>query len=255
MKIKLREGLAVWPEFIEIFERRNLFAHTGGIVSKSYLEKCQEVGYKTDHSLGDLIGVTSSYLVKSALVLLEIGAKLAQVLARVANDTAECHTMADRNINDMAYELIHHAKYSCAISLLEFALSKPMKHPKKAYQHMLRINLANAYKLNGNKNKAKEVLDVEDWRATQIDFQICAAAVLDDLDDIRSLINKVPVDLIAPADYFVWPVFSGLLKDPLYVELIRETFGEQIVSIYWRSGVDEQSPTSENLDTAIQEQA
>jgi hypothetical protein len=31
--IKLREGLAAWPAFVEITERRNLFAHADGVVS------------------------------------------------------------------------------------------------------------------------------------------------------------------------------------------------------------------------------
>jgi hypothetical protein len=44
--IKLREGLAIWPAFIEITERRNLFVHTSGRVSSQYLAVCQKHGVK-----------------------------------------------------------------------------------------------------------------------------------------------------------------------------------------------------------------
>ena len=38
--IKLREKLDVWPTFIELTERRNLFVHTDGVVTSQYLKVC-----------------------------------------------------------------------------------------------------------------------------------------------------------------------------------------------------------------------
>jgi hypothetical protein len=40
--VALREGLAVWPTFIELTERRNLFTHCNGIVSPQYLAVCDK---------------------------------------------------------------------------------------------------------------------------------------------------------------------------------------------------------------------
>jgi hypothetical protein len=234
----LRAGLDVWPAFIELCERRNLIAHAAGHVSKTYLEKCHAVGFKTSAKLGDLLRADPDYLPKSAWVLLEIGVKLSQVLARVAFDSAECHELADRTINDFAYELIHSSNYPLAISLLEFALTKPMKHPKKPLLYMIKINLANAYKLAGNLEKAKHALEDEDWTATRIDFQVCAAAVLDDLEKVRQLAPMVPPDYIAPQDFLVWPVFAGLSKTKEYIDFVRQTFGEAVVDINWKSKID-----------------
>ncbi len=39
--VKLRQNLSVWPSFIEVTERRNLFVHTGGQVSAQYLDICR----------------------------------------------------------------------------------------------------------------------------------------------------------------------------------------------------------------------
>jgi hypothetical protein len=42
--LTLRAGLDVWPTFVEVTERRNLFVHSNGIVSHQYLEVCRRHG-------------------------------------------------------------------------------------------------------------------------------------------------------------------------------------------------------------------
>ena len=37
-----------WPYFIESAQRRNLFTHCDGIVSKQYLDVCRDVNFKFD---------------------------------------------------------------------------------------------------------------------------------------------------------------------------------------------------------------
>ena len=37
----LRKDLSIWETFIEITQRRNLFAHNDGIVSTQYLNACK----------------------------------------------------------------------------------------------------------------------------------------------------------------------------------------------------------------------
>lgn len=41
--IKLTKDLNIWPSFIEITERRNLFAHGNGLVSSHYLNVCAKI--------------------------------------------------------------------------------------------------------------------------------------------------------------------------------------------------------------------
>jgi len=42
--VKLREGLAAWPTFVEVTERRNLLVHCSGIVSSHYISVCRQHG-------------------------------------------------------------------------------------------------------------------------------------------------------------------------------------------------------------------
>jgi hypothetical protein len=44
LNMTLTKGLDIWPDFIEICERRNLFSHTGGVVSEQYIKICKEHG-------------------------------------------------------------------------------------------------------------------------------------------------------------------------------------------------------------------
>ena len=66
-KIKLREGLPVWPEFIEVTERRNLFVHTGGQVSAQYLKICRIHGVPCESLRSRASAVRDTRLLRSSL--------------------------------------------------------------------------------------------------------------------------------------------------------------------------------------------
>src|SRR2546423_10410038 len=57
----LRKDLPIWPVFVEVTERRNLFAHCSGKVSAQYLTVCDNHGVKFDGKppcLNDALDVT-----------------------------------------------------------------------------------------------------------------------------------------------------------------------------------------------------
>jgi len=41
-KMKLRKDLQVWPCFVELTERRNLFVHNDGVLSNQNIDICKE---------------------------------------------------------------------------------------------------------------------------------------------------------------------------------------------------------------------
>ncbi len=49
--INLRVDLPVWPTFIELTERRNLFVHSDGMISSQYLKVCREHGFPLNSGL------------------------------------------------------------------------------------------------------------------------------------------------------------------------------------------------------------
>lgn len=49
--LTLKKGLAIWPSFVEIIERRNLFVHTDGVVSSQYITVCKQHSFKLEESV------------------------------------------------------------------------------------------------------------------------------------------------------------------------------------------------------------
>ena len=69
--VNLREGLDVWPKFIEITERRNLLAHTNGVVSTQYVNVCRrnEISENEIPNVGERLSFPPDYLENSLNVL------------------------------------------------------------------------------------------------------------------------------------------------------------------------------------------
>src|SRR5262245_24985462 len=83
LSVNLKQGLPIWPRFVELCERRNLFTHTGGVVSSQYLENC--ANHKADVSgvrLGARLSANGQYYRCAVEIVQEIGLKLCYVLWR-----------------------------------------------------------------------------------------------------------------------------------------------------------------------------
>lgn len=104
--LPLRKGLNIWPQFIELTERRNLFVHTGGVVSAQYLDVCEkhEVVNDVPVSRGQILEITPEYFKKSYECISEIGIKLAHTLWRkvLPGDRAA----ADKNLVNTTYQML-----------------------------------------------------------------------------------------------------------------------------------------------------
>jgi hypothetical protein len=112
--IPLRKDLPAWPVFIELTERRNLFVHTNGVVSRQYLEVCRKHSCQlpTVVGLGHQLPLPREYFTAAYDCLLEIGVKLGQVLWRKVQpaDTK----FADGNLTRVTYTLITEGRYQLA---------------------------------------------------------------------------------------------------------------------------------------------
>ena len=120
LKLPLRKDLAIWPAFIELTERRNLFVHTDGIVSRQYLEVCRRNSCQIppDLEVGDTLPLNREYFASAAETVLEIGIKLGQVLWRkLCPNEIEA---ADENLVVATYTIIAEGRYRLACPLLDF---------------------------------------------------------------------------------------------------------------------------------------
>lgn len=227
--LPLRKGLDVWPDFIEITERRNLFVHAGGVVSGQYLEVCTK--NKSDIegvSRGEQLQVPAEYFDRSYEVLFEIGVKLTHVLWRKLVEKER--QRADQNLLDITYRLISEERYKLAIVLLDFAVDVLPKHYSEDYRLRFLFNRAQAYKWSGDEDQAIAKIEKEDLSAAKPVFKLAAACIRDDVPSAITSIKEIGVNgEIGLSELRQWPIFKKLREDNEFSAIVGQVFGEALI--------------------------
>ena len=254
--IKLRKGLDIWSEFIEITERRNLFVHANGIVSSQYLKVCTQHGCDVkDISVGDCLTVDIDYLSRAYKIIYEISVKLAHVLWRKLFPSDREN--ADNSLNNVGFSLVSKGKNSLAADILEFSISLP-KHHNETTKRMMAINLAQAYLRSDQKEKSQGVLKRFDWSATGYEFKL-AVAVLNQDNDCAAKLLKTVVGAgdLSEKEIVEWPLFKEFRKTEPFFETFKELFNkdyaqqEELVKEEFDNHMDSvfSNEPEKNLDT------
>ena len=91
------------------------------------------------------------------------------------------------------------------------------------------VNLANAAKLGGHKDRCDAALSSHDWSATSYQFQICVAAVRNDFNEVVRLIRMGGKVLdLSPSDFRDWPVFHDARSNVDVQSAFEQVFGERL---------------------------
>src|SRR5690606_21698999 len=147
----LTTNLPILPTFIEVAERRNLFVHCNGVVSQQYIDNCKKHKVKGIESVkfADELDVDPIYFNNAYKAYLEIGVKLNQVLWRkfLPHKLIE----ADKNLNNISFDLIYNGYYDIAKILLKFGTEEVPKNGNQEMRKTLVINKALAYYLDNDK--------------------------------------------------------------------------------------------------------
>jgi hypothetical protein len=226
-KIKLRKGLTVWPEFIEITERRNLFVHTGGQVSAQYLKICRLHDATVGADIrGKQLSVTPGYFDRAYEVVFEVGVKLAHVFWRKLKP--QDRKGADRDLVTTGYNLLVEEKYSLAKTVLDFGTDLKT-HSSEELRLRLVVNRAQAYKWAGQPDRAVQILEAEDFSALKEEFRLAEAVLRDDFHSALALVRVVGSSGgIKLGDYRDWPLFKEFRKIAELEAVILEVFNEPL---------------------------
>lgn len=229
--MKLREGIPNLVNFIELTERRNLFVHCNGIVSRQYLEVCKENKVPNIDKLkpGDKLDAKTFYLTKSYYTLFEIGVKLGHVLWRKIQP--EMLKDSDENLNEICYDLICAGRFSLAINLLTFATETLKKHSNQDTLCMLNINKALAYYLKGNKNKAQELIKEQDWTATADKFKLAIEVLFENYKTAGEIMLSIgpKSKSVTKNSYREWPLFIRFRETAIFKKNYKKVFKEDFV--------------------------
>jgi hypothetical protein len=247
--IPLRKGLNSWPSFVEFTERRNLFVHSNGIVTRHYLEACQHAGVNcAEIAAGTTLQATEDYFRKAYEVIYEIGVKLAFVMWRKLVPS-EQEDLEGHLSGAVIYDLIFHKRYPMAILMADFAVDTFKKFESDYFRRMLIVNRAQAYKWNGDNAAALQILDAEDWSATSDIFQLSVASLKGDTAKALRAAKAIGSNVRPGKDgYREWPVFRDLRKVQEFQELFAELFGEPLTTVSVAPTPSPSPPPEETTD-------
>jgi hypothetical protein len=212
-----------WPKFVEITERRNLFVHADGKVSKQYLSVCEQSNAQVTAQEGERLAVSKRYYDEACACILEVGVKLAHVLWRkIAPSQLE---EADRRLNALAYDFIDRQEHEPAITLLKFAVFDLKKKSDEAIKLTFLINLAQACRWHGRIDECNQMLDKEDWSAKGEEFRLGEAVLRQQWDRAAQLVKRIGKDgPVGEIEYRDWPLFREFRSRPEFQKAYELTF-------------------------------
>ena len=229
IKKEIKSEYGDWPKVVEIFERRNLFTHTNGVVNDRYLKKASKLKFSghSKFSKGQELLTNPKYFRSSLETILEFGVKLIQVIWRKVDKPSKI--MQDDSLGDIAFEMIERGYYSLAIKILEFFFF--LDGAKREERRLVcLVNLANAYKLIGDNNKARQLLDAEDFSVVSDVFRICVASVREEVGEVVRLLKKMGAECeFGERAYEEWPVFFHVRDDVAFQAAFAEVFKRDFV--------------------------
>ncbi|RZK26755.1 MAG: hypothetical protein EOO43_01855 [Flavobacterium sp.] len=233
LNITLRKDLASFSDFIEITERRNLFVHCDGVVSRQYLEVCKENHVQNIEKVvvGQKLLAKPSYTSHCYSVLFEIAVKLGQVAWRKLKP--DDLLKADNHLNNVCYELLVKGHYKLALKLLTFATDVLKKHHDQQMICTLTINKALAHYLANNKEGCSKVLAMHDWSASSDTFKLAVAVLTEDYNLAGGIMKSLGSSNthINQDAYKEWPLFNSFRSTDQFKNTYREIYGEELIYI------------------------
>ena len=215
-----------WPDFIEVFERRNLIAHGEKKFTERYVSICKKHNHRgSEKVLGTPVRLTSSYLSQANGILLEFATLLIFSLWRKHFPNEEQRAF-DR-LNQTSFDLIKDKEYVVPVRILEYAINLNNASVSDKTKRMMVVNLASAHAHMGENARCEEVLGSMDWSATSENFRICVAALQNNVDEVCKLMPVVSTaDTVRKKDIREWPVFDFIRNESEVLRKFEEVYGE-----------------------------
>jgi hypothetical protein len=215
-----------WPYFVERSQRRNLFTHCDGIVSKQYLDVCREIGckVKNDIAVGDQLEIGGEYLFQSCMLVAQVGVMLGQTLWRkTLEDELKS---ADSHLGSIVFDYLHMEHWGNAISISKFALGLP-KISTDTVERIFSANYAIALCAINKRKEAKAILDKKDWTATSYDFKLAYAVLTNDYTKAEEIMCKLGKqgELINELAYHDWPLFRDFRDSEEFFNGYEKVYG------------------------------
>jgi hypothetical protein len=228
LDMTLTKDLDIWPTFIEVTERRNLFVHTDGVISRQYINVCKKHGVELGEDIENFkkLSVSLSYFQNACNCVFEMGVKLANVFWRKL--MSEDREAADKNLNALCHNLICTENYALATKLLEFATVTLKKHSSEHIALLFTINKAQALKWSGKEGECRDVLGKVDWSAKGLEFKLARSVLEENYEDSVLQMKSIGKNgEVSKIDYSIQPIYQKFRRSDLFLATYEEIFGEK----------------------------
>lgn len=191
-------------ELLEIFQRRHLLVHNGGVVNRQYMDK---LGFRDGVQIGDKVGVSHKYLSAAIESLTSAGVKLA--LSNLAKlGSKDDNTYVEHQITRYCYNALKMREWDVVINICEWSLAR-----MKSDDHKLpiQVNLWLAKKLRDGLTAIKA--DVESWPVSTRSkvYQLAKLALLDQHGDAYALAcNLIDAGDLTLQEWHDWPLLEDV---------------------------------------------
>ena len=211
-----------FKDFVEIMERRNLFVHSDGVVSRQYIEQCVKAGMEVAAKEGEMLNADYAYVKKCYDIIAETGVKVSQVIWRKLNLGLET---CDEVMQDITYNYLRRGQYDLANNLLKFAMEPPIKHIDSEYEWIFRVNFALSYYLADHKEESDKIVQSKDWAALDSRFRLAEAVLLEKYDVAQTIMKQIGADEQFMSNYQQWPLFRKYRHTENFKQTYEEIYG------------------------------
>jgi len=229
MKLGISDNFDKLPDFLEVAERRNLFVHTGGVVSQQYIDKCNAFGCKLDGiKCGDSLGSQGDYFEEAVYVYFEAGLRIAQAAYRrlFPNELKA----ADSALNRLAIKFMNAGEYKISKIVTEFDINIPQKlrsdDDENIYYAL--INRAISLKFSGQDFEVG-IQDIP-WKAFHPKYALCLHVLREEFCEAAEMMKSDEIkSSIGVEGFRAWPVFREFRESDEFKQSYSELYGESYV--------------------------
>lgn len=193
-------------ELQEIFQRRHLLVHNGGVVNTSYLTNVK--GLDATPAIGDRLRVSGDYLRRAIDILTVAGVKLAGSLSRKLFSEVDSLQDLDSQVSALTYDLLQDARYEAVEAIADWQLTFVTKDDKRI---VAMVNRWIALKQKNGLASVKE--EIERWDTSTLAnlYKLVRLALLDQDEDAYVLAKSLLASSeLGQGDWHTWPVFEGV---------------------------------------------
>jgi len=205
-----------WPEFNEIFERRNLLVHNDGLVNKIYLSKVgsdylDSLG-KDRPSLGDRLEVRAKYLYRAIYLLTASGMKLGDTIwgSLAKADLPK----RDGLLAEAVYECLKGSRWRLGADLSRFMLDRGTS--SDTFELTATVNYWLCMKRLGKFAEVRDAIERFDADAHALRFALALSSLREDADEFFRLLPQAVATGVLRWELVDWPVLEEMRKDPRF---------------------------------------